>query len=165
MSRSKQRRKPNNPAKRAARRGTSDKLHLMMVESFKEDVHRAVALNARLLYERLRVSADLDAHENIGGYMMIVGTAIENRPELKAEHDRIESAGRALDDCLPLLEAGNIAPQRYLDSILVGVNTLDEIAGSDLVKTRDLYLAEKIVNQARKAQYEARASSTRPSIP
>lgn len=127
----------------------------LMVETFAEEVHLSVALNARLCFERLKRSADMDAHQNICEYVMIVGHAISDIPDLEAEYRQISSAGRALDDIFELVQAGSVPSEQRLAPILVGINAMDAVIGSGLVKTGKLYQAEKQVQEALRARQQA----------
>lgn len=149
MSRNKKPRNArNNPAKRAARKGTSDRLHLLLVESFSEEVHLTVALNARLSYQRLCRAADADAHNDIAEYVMIVGHAIQDIPQLQDEARQIESAARTLDDVYDQIVAGIVPAEHHLRAILNGVNAIDRAVGSPFLKTAKLYQAERQVEAA-----------------
>jgi len=100
------------------------------------------ALNARLAYDTLKHTPDLDAYNRLVDTFNIISVAVLNDPRFAREHSVYGGATRALDEARQLIAARVQLPARLLEPIRHGVNIIDEILPRlDLAQFRDSELA------------------------
>lgn len=101
-----------------------------------------VALDARLAYETLRRSPDLDAFNRLVDVFNIIAVAVLHDPRFAREVNVYGGATRALDEARQLIAAKVQLPARLLEPIRHGVNIIDEILPRlDLAQFRNSELA------------------------
>lgn len=100
------------------------------------------ALNARLAYETLRRSPDLDAFNRLVDTFNIISVAVINDHRFAREQTVYGGATRALDEARQLIAARVQLPARLLEPIRHGVNIIDDILPLlDLAQFRNSELA------------------------
>lgn len=114
------------------------------------------ALNARLAYETLKRSPDLDAFNRLADVFNIIAVAVLNDPRFAHEVNVYGGATRALDEARQLIAARVQLPARLLEPIRHGVNIIDEILPRlDLAQFRNSELAavRAVIDMNRQGAY------------
>lgn len=86
-----------------------------------------VALDARLAYEAIKASPDVDAFNRLVDSFNMMSVAMLNDKRFERELDIYGGATRALDEARPLIAAGVQLTARLLEPIRIGVNVIDEV--------------------------------------